>query len=61
VAAAGWILAGGAHHTGFSLSLTPAHLEDFAEIAGVEYLLIDADSTISDIKKELRWNNLTTS
>lgn len=58
VAAAAWILAGGAHHTGFSLSLTPEHMEDFAEMAGVEYLLIDENSQISDIKKELKWNNL---
>ena len=30
VAAAAWILAGGAHHTGFSHSVTAQHLEDFA-------------------------------
>ncbi len=58
VAAAAWILAGGAHHTGFSLSLTPEHMEDFAEMAGVEYLLIDENSQISDIKKELKWNDV---
>ena len=33
VAAAAWIHAGGAHHTGFSLALTPEHLEDFAAMA----------------------------
>ena len=58
VAAAAWILAGGAHHTGFSLSLTPEYMEDFAEMAGVECLLIDEESTISDIKKELKWNDV---
>ncbi|MBE7554494.1 MAG: L-arabinose isomerase [Anaerolineales bacterium] len=56
--AAAWILAGGAHHTGFSLSLTAEHLEDFAEIAGMEFLLIDKDTTVSGFKKELRWNDL---
>ena len=56
VAAAAWILAGGAHHTGFSLSLTTEHMEDFAEMAGVEYLLIDESTTIPQIKKELHWN-----
>ncbi|MFN2188050.1 MAG: L-arabinose isomerase [Candidatus Promineifilaceae bacterium] len=58
VAAAAWILAGGAHHTGFSLSLTPEHLEDFAEMAGIEFLLIDRETKVSEIKKELRWNDL---
>ncbi len=58
VAAAAWILAGGAHHTGFSFALTAEHLEDFAEMAGVEFLLIDKDTTISGFKKELRWNDL---
>ena len=56
VAAATWILAGGAHHTGFSLSLTPEYMEDFAELAGIEYLLIDENTTVSGFKKELLWN-----
>ncbi|MBN1132291.1 MAG: L-arabinose isomerase [Bacteroidales bacterium] len=58
VAAGAWILSGGAHHTGFSMAVTAGHLEDFAEIAGIEYLLIDKNTTISSIKKELRWNDL---
>ena len=58
VAAGAWILAGGAHHTGFSMAIQKEHLEDFSEIAGIEYLLIDRDTTISGIKKELRWNDL---
>ncbi|MCB8983349.1 MAG: L-arabinose isomerase [Ardenticatenaceae bacterium] len=55
---AAWILAGGAHHTGFSLSLTAEHMEDFATMAGVEYLLIDEHSTLAEIKKELKWNDV---
>ncbi len=58
VAAGAWILAGGAHHTGFSMAITKEHLEDFSEISGIEFLLIDNDTTISSIKKELRWNDL---
>ena len=58
IAAGAWILAGGAHHTGFSLALTAEYLEDFSEMAGIEYILIDRDTTISAIKKELRWNEL---
>jgi L-arabinose isomerase len=55
-AAAAWILAGGAHHTGFSQAVTAEHLQDFAEIAGVEFLLIDNDTRLSEFKKEIRWN-----
>jgi L-arabinose isomerase len=57
-AAAAWICAGGAHHTGFSLALTADHLEDFAEIAGIEFLLIDENTQLRDFKKELRWNEV---
>jgi L-arabinose isomerase len=57
-AAAAWIYAGGAHHTGFSLALTPEHLSDFAEMAGMEFLLIDRDTRLAEFKKELRWNDL---
>ncbi|MCB9445917.1 MAG: L-arabinose isomerase [Ardenticatenaceae bacterium] len=55
---AAWILAGGAHHTGFSLSLTAEYMEDFATIAGIEYLLIDKNSTLAEVKKELKWNDI---
>ena len=55
-AAAAWILAGGPHHTGFSQAVNAKHLEDFAEIAGVEYLLINNDTKLTEIKKELNWN-----
>ncbi|MCK4749726.1 MAG: L-arabinose isomerase, partial [Bacteroidales bacterium] len=58
VAAGAWILSGGAHHAGFSMAVTKDHLEDFSEIAGIEYLLIDNDTSISSLKKELRWNDL---
>ena len=55
---AAWILAGGAHHTGFSLSLTAEHMEDFATMAGIEFLLIDENTTLADFKKELQWNDV---
>ena len=54
--AAAWILAGGAHHTGYAQSLTSEHLEDFAEMAGVEYVLIDAETKLRTFRNELRWN-----
>lgn len=55
---AAWILAGGAHHTGYSQNLTVEHMEDFAEMAGVEFLLIGKNSNLYDIKNQLRWNDL---
>jgi len=56
VAAAAWIYAGGAHHTSFSLDLTAEHMQDFAEIAGIELLMIDENTTINEFKKEIHWN-----
>jgi L-arabinose isomerase len=56
--AAAWILAGGAHHTGFSNSLNPEYLEDFAGMMGVEYILIDENCDLTNFKKELRWNEI---
>jgi L-arabinose isomerase len=58
IAAAAWILAGGAHHTGFSQSVTTEHLEDFAEMAGLEFLVIGSETELMEFKKELRWNDL---
>ncbi len=58
IAAHAWILAGGAHHTGFSSALSSEYLEDFAEIADIEFLLIDDSSKIFEFKKELRWNEI---
>ena len=57
-AAAAWILAGGAHHTGFSQAVTKQHLDDFAEIADMEFLSIGNETQLSEFKKELRWNDL---
>lgn len=58
IGAAAWILAGGAHHTAFSMAVNKEYLEDFAEMADIEFLLIDENTTITDIKKELRWNEV---
>jgi L-arabinose isomerase len=53
---AAWILAGGAHHTCYSQNLTTEHLVDFAEMAGLECVLIDKDTRLHQFKNELRWN-----
>jgi len=58
IGAAAWILAGGAHHTGFSQSVTTEMLEDFAEMAGIECVVIDGETTVREVKRELRWNEV---
>ena len=58
VGAGAWILAGGTHHSCFSYDLTPEYWEDYAEIAGIEMLHINKDTTISEFKKELRMNEV---
>ena len=56
---AAWILAGGAHHTCFSQNLTSEHLEDFADMAGIEIVFIDKETKLRDFKNQLRWNELS--
>jgi len=57
-ACAAWIHAGGAHHTGYSYSVTTEHLEDFAEIAGIELAIIDDETKLREFKTQLRQNDL---
>ena len=57
-AAAAWIYAGGAHHTSFSYAVTADHLRDFADMAGIEFLLIDENTRVDEFKDKLRWNDL---
>jgi L-arabinose isomerase len=58
VGAAAWIYAGGAHHTGFSQVVTTEMLEDFAAMAGIEMVVIDADTKLRRFKQELEWNDV---
>jgi len=56
--AGAWILAGGAHHAGFSSSLKAEHLQDFANMLGIELVTINQDTELGELKKELRWNDM---
>ena len=58
VGAQAWILAGGTHHTSFSKALTTEYIEDYAEMAGIELLYIDKDTTIRQFKQEMRTNEV---
>lgn len=55
-AAEAWILAGGAHHTCLSYQLTADQMMDWAEMAGIESILISHDTSIHQLKNELKWN-----
>ncbi len=57
-AATAWILAGGAHHTSFAQAVTAEHLEDYAEMADIEWVVIGDETRLSEFKKELRWNEV---
>ncbi|MCS7090983.1 MAG: L-arabinose isomerase [Verrucomicrobiota bacterium] len=58
VAAAAWIYAGGAHHTGFSQAVTTEMLEDFAAMSEVELVVIDAHTQLRAFRRELEWNEI---
>jgi L-arabinose isomerase len=58
IAAAAWIYAGGAHHTGFSQAVTTEMLEDFATIAGIECVVIDVETRLRQFRQELNWNEV---
>lgn len=56
IAATAWILAGGAHHTVYSQGITTEYMEDFADIAGIEILVIDKATTIRELKDKINAN-----
>ena len=56
-AAAAWIHAGGAHHTVYSQSVTVDMLTDYADISGIEMVVIDDDTKLRQFKSELRNNH----
>jgi L-arabinose isomerase len=55
---AAWIYAGGAHHTAYSQNLTAEHLQDFADMAGLEFVHIGKETSLNQLRNELRWNEV---
>jgi L-arabinose isomerase len=53
-----WILAGGAHHVSHSRAVSFEHLEDFANMVGIELVHIGAETTMTGLRNELRWNDV---
>lgn len=58
IAAEAWILAGGAHHTAYSQSLSISHITNLAEMLGIECLVIDEKTEITNFKQDLRSNSI---
>jgi len=53
-----WLLAGGAHHVSFSRAVTVSHLEDFANMVGIELVRIGTGTDLAALRNELRWNDV---
>ncbi|MDR0324453.1 MAG: L-arabinose isomerase, partial [Treponema sp.] len=51
-----WILAGGTHHSVYATALTAEYFRDWAEMMGIEFVLIDKDTKSERLRDELRWN-----
>jgi len=50
-----WILAGGTHHSVYATALTTEHFRDWAEMNGIEFVLIDMNTKPDRLRDELRW------
>ncbi|MGR3806779.1 L-arabinose isomerase [Pasteurella testudinis DSM 23072] len=53
-----WVIAGGAHHSAFSLDIDAEMLRMFAEFFNIEFIHINQKTEISQLKNELRWNEI---
>jgi L-arabinose isomerase len=56
VATEAWLRAGGPHHSVLCRAISTEVFEDFAEIAGIELVVIDERTRVRDVANELRWN-----
>jgi L-arabinose isomerase len=54
-AAESWIIAGGTHHSVYARALDAEYFRDWAEMSGIEFVLIDRDTKPARLKEELRW------
>ncbi len=58
IATEGWILAGGAHHTVFTYNVSSEQLNDWADIAGIECIVINKNTEFHSLRNELRYNEI---
>jgi len=54
--ATAWMLAGGAHHTVYTDTVSREQLLDYARMTGIEAVVIDEQSSVETIEEKLRWN-----
>jgi L-arabinose isomerase len=54
-AAESWIIAGGTHHSVYTSALTAEYFRDWAEMCGIEFVLIGKETRPDRLKDELRW------
>lgn len=57
-----WIYAGGAHHSVFSLEVTADQLYEFANMTGIECVIIDKNTSVRQLRNEMKlgqvvWNS----
>ncbi len=53
-----WLLSGGAHHTAFSYEIDSEQLLDIASLFEIECIVIDKNTDINSLIKELRYNKI---
>lgn len=53
-----WILAGGAHHSVLSFALTAQHMQDYANILGIECIHIHQHTSIQNLRQQLQLSDL---
>ena len=53
-----WILSGGAHHSVLTTQIRAGMMEDWAEIMGIEFVHISAETTVEGLKQQLFLNDL---
>lgn len=54
----GWLLSGGAHHTVYSQNLDAQLMADFGEMLGIETIVIDENTNMTNLKQELKINEI---
>ena len=55
-AAEAWLTAGGPHHTALTTAVSLEAVRDLAEMADLELVVIDSETSMPAFKRELRWN-----
>ena len=53
ISAEAWILSGAAHHSVLSFDLTAEHMRDWAEMMDIEFIHINKDTNIPNLKRDL--------